>query len=255
MLVLLASTVWASEADLPLCRPGEPPVPCVHGALERRDGWGQPTTGWDARSPFLDVCTDGGSCAAKRTSDAVLLGATLGSALQAVGWSIPHGEGVPVAPALGWAGAWGGAVALTTSTKLMSSRPRPYTYSEAFAARDEEDRLKAGHHHSFVSGHTSVTGASLFYNATSYALFADAPDPIVEATLFGIAATGTAWVGVNRVQAGRHFVSDVVTGGILGATLGIAGPVVAQRAFGERSILRAPGPGDARVVWTTGGAF
>ncbi len=123
----------------------------------------------------------------------------------------------------------GGTFVLTSVMKGAASRPRPYTYSAEFADRPWEERKLADHRHSFFSGHTSLAAASLFYGATSYALYADAPDPALTAGMYGVALGGTAWTGFTRVRAGKHFASDVITGGLVGAMLGNSAPVATVR--------------------------
>jgi len=102
---------------------------------------------------------------------------------------------------------------LTTEwTKALAHRSRPVMYTtQAPAAAAGRDNRR-----SFPSGHT----ATAFAVATSYAVMAHRQH-LPHATRNDILLfTGAAGVGAMRVAAGRHFVTDVIGGAVLGAAVG-----------------------------------
>lgn len=103
--------------------------------------------------------------------------------------------------------AWNGVA--TETTRLIVQRPRPFVYS-----RPEEGNNPASYV-SFYSGHTSFSAASM--SALFMTLLGrDAPTPllIVIGALAQILILSTAFF---RVLAGRHFITDVLTGAVMGA--------------------------------------
>jgi membrane-associated phospholipid phosphatase len=169
-----------------------------------------------------------------RLSDLTALYPTYALPLVMGAWGAlrPVGEG----SRLGRAGTWAGLglevvtvnVALTDLIKRAVRRPRPYACSDAWQAGAAAD-LAAGEpvdvdaQMSFPSGHTSSAGAWSFALAHTWNLTHDAPG-YVEALPY-VGATGvTVWTGVLRVRAHKHFPSDVLVGGLLGAGVGILVP-------------------------------
>ena len=102
---------------------------------------------------------------------------------------------------------------LTTEwTKALVHRSRPVMYtSRAAGVMGDRDNRR-----SFPSAHT----ATAFAVATSYAVMAHRQH-LPHATRNEILLfTGAAGVGALRVAAGRHFVTDVLGGAVLGAAVG-----------------------------------
>ncbi len=103
--------------------------------------------------------------------------------------------------------AWNGVI--TEALRLLVQRPRPFVYNDP-------GRLGAqpSHYTSFISGHTSFTataGASLVFT------LAGRGAPLLLTA--GIATLTTALViatGVFRILAGRHFMTDVLIGALVG---------------------------------------
>ncbi len=99
-----------------------------------------------------------------------------------------------------------------TKAWVHRSRPILYTAQAPSAAGDRDNRR------SFPSGHT----ATAFAVATSYAVMAHRQH-LAHATRNSILLfSGAAGVGSMRVAAGRHFVTDVMGGAVLGTALGWA---------------------------------
>lgn len=115
-------------------------------------------------------------------------------------------------------------LALTNVVKMAVRRPRPIAYAEAEAHVDDPtySNTSTDSSLSFFSGHASMTGA---IGATAtYLAFTRSPSswrPWV--TL--VAALGvTSFTSYERVQAGKHFPTDVIAGAFAGAGIGVVVP-------------------------------
>jgi membrane-associated phospholipid phosphatase len=102
-------------------------------------------------------------------------------------------------------------------TKLLLARQRPYA-SEA----PDEARKGSDQNMSFYSGHTSyafslATAAGTVASLRGYRLA-----PLVWSTGLPLAAL----VGVFRILADKHYLSDVLVGALVGAGIGIALPTL-----------------------------
>lgn len=100
----------------------------------------------------------------------------------------------------------------TEWTKALVHRSRPilYTAQAPSAAADRDNRR------SFPSGHTAMA----FSVATAYAVMAHR-QRLPHATRNGILLlSGAASVGALRVAAGKHFVTDVIGGAVVGVGIG-----------------------------------
>ena len=104
---------------------------------------------------------------------------------------------------------------LTNVIKQLARRARPYAYADPVGSPNDR--------HAFFSGHTSGTAAATFAAARVFDLTGDL-DGWERAGLYGSAALLTAGVGVSRVQAGQHFPTDVLVGGLFGMAVGLGVP-------------------------------
>ncbi|MCB0761507.1 MAG: phosphatase PAP2 family protein [Flavobacteriales bacterium] len=114
--------------------------------------------------------------------------------------------------------------ALTQATKGLSHRTRPYVYNPD---APEAKKLERDARLSFVSGHTSTTAANCFLAASWYSYYHK--DPTSRAMVWTAAVLYPALTGYLRIRSGKHFVTDVVGGYILGAAIGIGVPWAYQR--------------------------
>ena len=115
---------------------------------------------------------------------------------------------------------------ITESLKLAIARPRPFTsqefqqtYPEEYAGDLIQHEIESWDaYKSFPSGHTSTAGATYFSAAT---LFANSTEnKHLKIASYSSAALLTAISGWARVKYGMHHPTDVIVGGILGATIG-----------------------------------
>lgn len=93
--------------------------------------------------------------------------------------------------------------------KYSVYRPRPFTYG-----LQDKDGFKKRDSASFVSGHTAITASNcLFF----YLNVKDQIDkPWIRNTLLGVSLGGPAFVGYARMEAGQHFITDVLAGYLVG---------------------------------------
>lgn len=107
----------------------------------------------------------------------------------------------------------------------LVTRYRPAVYYEELPL---EDRNFGGMRNSFYSGHVGSTATSTFFTAKVLADYH--PEWGGKRTLlYGLAAIPPAVVGYYRIRALRHFPSDVLVGGLVGAAVGILGPELHSR--------------------------
>lgn len=141
---------------------------------------------------------------------------------------------------------------LTDLVKNATGRPRPYVYlcgetseiAACVASFDDDvtvevaDSVRMGSDAwtSFFSGHVSIVSATGFSVAHMVAQSGTAT-PLRVVVPYTLAAGLTVATAVSRVEAGRHFPTDVVVGGLFGAGLGIAVPELHRiRVHGSQAV-------------------
>lgn len=112
-------------------------------------------------------------------------------------------------------------LALNLTAKYAFKRPRPYTRIQhprvaRYAASRSDTFL------SFYSGHSSMA----FTAAVSGSLLFDGEEVGHRATVWGFNMAMAGATANLRVRAGKHYVSDVVAGAIIGTAIGIAVPAL-----------------------------
>jgi membrane-associated phospholipid phosphatase len=106
---------------------------------------------------------------------------------------------------------------VTAMVKNVAIRTRPYAYNTdlSFEKRsDFQSRL------SFFSGHTSVTASFSFFFAKVMNDYHPNMKTGWKIGMWSFAALVPAATGYLRVQSGYHFKTDVITGYVVGATIG-----------------------------------
>lgn len=112
----------------------------------------------------------------------------------------------------------GMAILAAEILKLTVRRPRPSQFDPNVPIGGPDDSL------SFPSGHTATVASAAFALTTNFWLrHPESPWRFVMG--FG-ALAATSLTGYARVGAGRHFYTDVLAGGLLGAASGILVPLV-----------------------------
>lgn len=112
-------------------------------------------------------------------------------------------------------------MAITTLTKNTVNRTRPYVYNSDVPISEKIDKDATA---SFFSGHTSMTSASCFFTAKIYADMH--PDSRFKPLVWTGAALLPATVGIFRYKAGKHYLTDIITGYAVGALIGILVPQI-----------------------------
>lgn len=129
--------------------------------------------------------------------------------------------------------------AFVTLTKYSVQRPLPRTYSG-----DPNLVNNPRGYRSFYSGHTSLVFSALSTSAYTYSLrHGDILWPWI---LTGVVGTSVAY---ERVEAGRHFPSDVIVGALAGTAVGIAIPYLHKKSSNNSTVALLPFEDGALVFW------
>lgn len=110
-------------------------------------------------------------------------------------------------------------IGVTQLFKAGIKRPRPYVYNDAISL-NEKMKMKA--RFSFISGHTSFTTALCFTTAKIFSDYSD--NPTHEALVWTSAAILPIATAALRIEAGKHFPTDVIGGYIVGGAIGYLVP-------------------------------
>ena len=111
------------------------------------------------------------------------------------------------------------AEGITSLAKRIVKRPRPFVYNEQ--APDSKKQQRSARY-SFFSGHTSVTAANSYFAAKVFSDYF--PDSQFKPYIWTAAAIIPAVTAYLRVEAGKHFYTDVITGYVVGAGFGFLIP-------------------------------
>ena len=113
------------------------------------------------------------------------------------------------------------ATALQSMMTIAAGRPRPYLYGTNAPL---EQRNSADGNMSFLSSHTSITAA--ITTSTYMAMRRLHPHSVLPTVELVVGLAATAFVATARLEGGQHFISDVVGGAVVGASLGILVPAL-----------------------------
>lgn len=115
--------------------------------------------------------------------------------------------------------------ALYAVTAGLVNRSRPYVYDEDVSIGR---RTSKNGQRSFYSGHVAASATATFFAAKVYCDYN--PDATGKGYIWAAAATVPAVVGYFRLQAGQHFLTDILLGYGLGAASGILIPEMHKTA-------------------------
>lgn len=132
---------------------------------------------------------------------------------------------------------------LTILSKRLAKRPRPFVYNELVDLSRKQTKQAR---YSFFSGHVSVTSANCFFTAKVFSDYY--PDSTLKPYVWASAAVVPAVVGFLRVQAGKHFYSDVITGYSLGAVVGFMIPHL-HKVQKDKPLTIYPSSNGAILTW------
>ena len=128
--------------------------------------------------------------------------------------------------------------ALYTITAGLVDRSRPYVYDNSGDTSNDR-RFKNNGQRSFYSGHVAATATATFFAAKAYSDFN--PDANGKVWVWTGAAVLPASVGILRMEAGQHFLTDVLLGYVLGAGTGILVPELHKKKMENIDIYPSSG--------------
>ncbi len=105
---------------------------------------------------------------------------------------------------------------ITMWTKNLVTRYRPYTYQENL---DIKDKRQSDGRNSFFSGHTTMATAAAVYFAYTYELSENTR--LSKDLVWAGSLTLASSTGILRMYEQKHFYTDVLTGVLVGTSLGI----------------------------------
>lgn len=108
-----------------------------------------------------------------------------------------------------------------TSAVYFADRFRPDVYDVNL---DMSYRTNGNFRNSFFAGHVAVTALSTFFISKVYDDYH--PYSNVKWVLYGASAAATIGMGYMRLEAGKHFTSDIVVGAAVGTACGFLVPIV-----------------------------
>jgi membrane-associated phospholipid phosphatase len=106
---------------------------------------------------------------------------------------------------------------ITLSAKNLSNRIRPYVYNPE---APKEERTGKDSRASFFSAHTSNAAAFSFFFAKVMSDYHPNMKTELKIAMWTLAVAVPATTAYLRVESGKHFKTDVITGFIVGATTG-----------------------------------
>ena len=133
---------------------------------------------------------------------------------------------------------------LTNLVKFSAERTRPFVYNDDVP---NELKIEKNARLSFFSGHTSVSANNYFFMAKIYNDFF--PESKLRPLVWAIAATVPAVNGYLRVKAGKHFPTDVITGYLVGATIGVLVPHLHKKKEKVNGLKMDLGLNNVRLRW------
>ena len=125
-----------------------------------------------------------------------------------------------------------------TLTAGLVDRSRPYVYDDSGDTSPDRRKQNNGQR-SFYAGHVAASATATFFAAKVYSDFH--PDSPGRVWMWAGAAAIPAGVAYLRIEAGQHFLTDVVLGYVLGAATGILVPELHKRKNDSMQIYPTTG--------------
>jgi membrane-associated phospholipid phosphatase len=131
------------------------------------------------------------------------------------------------------------------SSVFFVDRYRPDVYNTSL---DMSYRTEGNYRNSFFAGHVAVVATSTFFIAKVFDDYH--PESNWKWAVYGGAAAATIGMGYMRLEAGKHFLSDVVIGAAVGTFSGILTPALHKNKYKKQAWSLQPsvmekGPGFA----------
>lgn len=113
---------------------------------------------------------------------------------------------------------------LNIFTKNLATRNRPYAYNQTVPLTQ---KLTPDTRLSFYSGHTSFAFTSSVYTSKMFSELNINPD--LNPVVWSINLLTASLTGYLRIEAGKHFPTDVIVGAIVGSTIGYFLPEIHRK--------------------------
>lgn len=127
---------------------------------------------------------------------------------------------------------------LRNVVKGVFPKNRPFVYNDEV---DLAPKLKLDARESFFSGHTAYVATACFFSASMASTYSN--NNLVKALSWGSAAALPAVTGYLRMKAGKHFLTDVVTGYVVGGAVGYLIPKLHENKKGTTTVSVVPSVG------------
>ena len=115
-------------------------------------------------------------------------------------------------------------------------RARPFTYNPDVPLERGVGEAKSN---SFYSGHVSFSATGTFFLAKVFTDYHHIRG-WKRIGIYSVASLPPILVGINRMKAGKHFRTDVITGFVVGAAAGILVPELHRRIKKSKSFSLEP---------------
>ncbi|MEM1215069.1 MAG: phosphatase PAP2 family protein [Bacteroidota bacterium] len=133
---------------------------------------------------------------------------------------------------------------LTDLVKTTALRPRPFLRATDLPGDTPVDHNGLA---SYFSGHTSGSATACFFFAQVFQDYY--PDSPWRYGVWATAATLPAVTGYLRIRAGKHYLSDVVSGYLVGGAIGMLIPILHKKPITERRLNVSPSIGGVHLSW------
>lgn len=139
------------------------------------------------------------------------------------------------------------AVFLPSYAKGGVQRIRPYAYS---ADAPQDLKQSAETRRSFFSGHTTIAFASAVFAGTVYSEFH--PNSSSSTTVWIVAMSAASVVGLFRITAGAHYLTDVLAGAAVGSAVGYLVPQLHKAENSSQGMNITPTTSGMRIGFAVG---
>lgn len=114
---------------------------------------------------------------------------------------------------------------INMTTKALVLRPRPYIYNPRVG---NEIKMEKDARYSFYSAHTSNAASLSFFTASIISAYSN--DQTLKTMVWSGAIILPLATGYFRYSSGQHFPTDIITGYVIGASIGYLVPLMHRRS-------------------------
>jgi membrane-associated phospholipid phosphatase len=122
-------------------------------------------------------------------------------------------------------------------TKGLVARPRPYVYNENVPL---QEKMHPNARRSFFSGHTTISFSSVVFLSKVYGDYF--PESEWKAYIWAVSLGVAATVGYLRIASGKHFLTDVLAGALVGGAIGYLIPKIHETSGNGSGVTYPEGP-------------